>query len=106
MNIKEPVAMLTAAQNKFLRALGHHLSPVLWVGASGVTDAVVAELNQTLDTHELIKVKLLNDDREARQALIQLLCQFSHADKVQVIGKVVILYRRHPKQPKIALPRA
>lgn len=98
--------MLTAAQNKFLRALGHHLSPVLWVGGSGVTDSVVAELNQTLDTHELIKVKLLNDDREARQELIQRLCQNSHADKVQVIGKVVILYRRHPQHAKIALPKA
>lgn len=97
--------MLTTQQTKFLRAHAHHLSPVLWVGASGVTESVIAELNQTLDTHELIKVKLLNDDREARQAMINELCQQTAAMKIQVIGKVAILYRQHPKQPKLVLPK-
>lgn len=97
--------MLTTAQTKFLRAHAHHLNPVLWVGASGATDAVIAELDQTLNTHELIKVKLLNDDREQRQAIIQTLCDASGALKVQTIGKMVILYRANAQQPKITLPR-
>ena len=97
--------MLTAQQTKFLRAQAHHLNPVLWIGAAGVTDAIIQELQQTLDTHELIKVKLLNDDRDARQAMINALCQASHANKVQVIGKIAILYRANAKQPKITLPK-
>ncbi|MCI4410503.1 MAG: ribosome assembly RNA-binding protein YhbY [Thiotrichales bacterium] len=97
--------MLTTAQTKFLRSHAHYLNPVLWVGASGVTEAVIAELDQTLTTHELIKIKLLNDDREQRQAMVEALCQASGALKVQTIGKVAILYRANPKQPKLSLPR-
>lgn len=97
--------MLTTAQSKFLRSHAHNLNPVLWVGASGVTEAVIAELDQTLTTHELIKVKLLNDDREQRQAMVEALCQASGAIKVQSIGKIAILYRANPKHPKLSLPR-
>ena len=97
--------MLTANQSKFLRSHAHHLSPVLWVGANGVTESVIAELNQTLDTHELIKVKLLHDDRELRAQLIAELCQASGADKVQTIGKIVVLFRKNTQQPKITLPK-
>lgn len=97
--------MLTTAQQKFLRSHAHHLSPVVWVGASGVTEALLNELSLTLDTHELIKVKLLNDDREQRQVMIEALLAASGAQKVQSIGKVLILYRANAKQPKIKLPR-
>jgi RNA-binding protein len=97
--------MLTTAQQKFLRSHAHHLSPVVWVGASGVTEALLNELSITLDTHELIKVKLLNDDREQRQAMIEQLLAASGAEKVQNIGKVLVLYRANSKQPKIKLPR-
>ncbi len=97
--------MLTTAQQKFLRSHAHHLSPVVWVGASGVTEALLNELSLTLDTHELIKVKLLNDDREQRQAMIEALLAASGAQKVQSIGKILVLYRANAKQPKIKLPR-
>lgn len=97
--------MLTTAQQKFLRSHAHHLSPVVWVGASGVTEALLNELSLTLDTHELIKVKLLNDDREQRQAMIDEILAASGAQKVQSIGKILVLYRANAKQPKIKLPR-
>lgn len=97
--------MLTTAQQKFLRSHAHHLSPVVWVGASGVTEALLNELSLTLDTHELIKVKLLNDNREQRQQMIEQLLSASGAEKVQSIGKILVLYRANTKQPKIKLPR-
>ncbi len=97
--------MLTTAQQKFLRSHAHHLNPVVWVGASGVTEALLNELSLTLDTHELIKVKLLNDDREQRQQMIEQLLSASDAEKVQSIGKILVLYRANAKQPKIKLPR-
>ncbi len=97
--------MLSANQQKFLRAQAHHLNPVVWVGANGITETLITELNQTLDTHELIKVKLLHDERDLRAQIISQLCEASGADKVQVIGKVAILFRRNLKQPKITLPK-
>lgn len=97
--------MLSAQQQKFLRAQAHHLNPVLWVGASGVTEAVIQELASTLDTHELVKVKLLSDNRDDRQTMINQLIEATAAEKVQTIGKIAVLYRANAQQPKIILPR-
>ncbi len=96
---------LTNAQLKHLRSLAHHLKPVILIGQHGVTENVINELNIALDHHELVKIKIAGDDREARQEMIQRLCDESAADKVQTIGKTLTLFRRNNKKPKIDLPR-
>ncbi len=97
--------MLSNSQIKFLRTLAHHRNPMLWIGASGVTESVVAELDVTLNTHELVKVKMLNDDREQRKLIVDAIVSASGATKIQTIGKMVILYRPNLQTPKIALPK-
>ena len=84
---------LTAAQNRFLRGQAHGLKPLLQVGGKGITDTLVAELDGALEHHELIKVKVAAEDREARDAMIEQLAQRSGAALVQRIGHVAILYR-------------
>jgi RNA-binding protein len=78
---------------------------MLWIGASGVSESVITELDITLNTHELVKVKMLNDDREQRKLIIDAIINASGATKIQTIGKMVILYRENVKAPKIALPK-
>lgn len=96
---------LTASQVRYLRGLAHPLKPVVTLGGKGVTAAVLKELDHALDDHELIKVKLGGDDRAARGADIAKLTEASGAEPVQAIGRVAVLYRRNPKQPRIALPK-
>lgn len=96
---------LTNSQTRYLRGLAHSLKPVVMIGGKGVTDAVVAELAQTLADHELVKVSIAGDDRDARAAAIDALAARAGADVVQKIGKVVVLYKRNPDQTVIALPR-
>lgn len=95
---------LTASQIRYLRGLAHPLKPVLLLGSNGVTAGVLKELDQTLDDHELIKVRLTVDDRAARAAVTARLAESSHAEIVQTIGHVAVLYRRNDGQPRIALP--
>ena len=99
-------APLTSAQTRFLRGQAHGLKALLQVGGKGISDTLVAELNQLLEDHELIEVKVGAEDREARDAMIDLLAERSHAGIVQRIGHTVVLYRASKDKRRIVLPRA
>ena len=96
---------LTPSQRRYLRGLAHPLKPVLLMGGKGVTAGVLKELEQALDDHELIKVKLSGGDRAARTADLAKLVESSHAEAVQTIGHIAVLFRRNAEQPQIALPK-
>ncbi len=81
---------------KTYRSIGHHLNPVVMV-ANDLSDNVQAEIDRALSDHELIKVRIVSDDREARKAVIDEICREHNAEKVQVIGKIVLLYRKADK---------
>lgn len=85
------------ADAKRLRAIGHKLKPVVIIAGKGLTDGVIAEVNRALTDHELIKVKLAADSREARAQMAQQLCAQTGAELVQSVGSVVLLLRRAEK---------
>ena len=80
-----------------LRALGHKLKPVVSLGANGLSDAVLAELDRALNDHELIKVKIACDDREERAALVAKMARSCDAEVIQEIGKTALLLRRNAR---------
>lgn len=96
--------MLTEHQKKHLRGLGHSLKPVLMIGEAGLSDGVLAELEQTLEHHELIKIKVRAGDRGERDRLIQNLCTTGGAELVQRIGNTALVFRRNPERNNIPLP--
>lgn len=96
---------LTSSQTRYLRSLAHDLSPVVMLGNKGASEAVVKELGQALDIHELVKVKLSGGDKNERQVQIDVLTQGTGAQTIHQIGHVVVLFRRNADEPKIALPR-
>ena len=97
---------LTAAQNRFLRGQAHGLKAMLQVGGKGLTGALAAEVDAALEHHELIKVKVGAEDRDARDALVGALVDRTGAALVQRIGHVAILYRQSRERRQIVLPRA
>ncbi|MGO4551822.1 ribosome assembly RNA-binding protein YhbY [Lysobacter sp. 2RAF19] len=96
---------LTSAQTRFLRGQAHELNAMLQVGGKGITDALVTEVVNALEQHELIKVKVAAEDREARDAMIQDLAQRAGAALVQRIGHTAVLYRPSKDKRQIVLPR-
>lgn len=84
---------LTPRERSHLKARAHALEPRVQVGHAGMTDAVAAEVDRALTAHELIKVKILGDDRHARAELADALAERSHAALVQSVGKVIVLWR-------------
>ncbi|MDR1076732.1 MAG: ribosome assembly RNA-binding protein YhbY [Xanthomonadaceae bacterium] len=99
-------AVLNNVQIRFLRGQAHDLKAWLQVGGKGITDALLAELDQTLEHHELVKIKIAAEDRDNRDAMIADLVKRSGAALVQRIGHTAILYRPNKEKPQIVLPRA
>ncbi len=97
---------LTEKQKKYLRGLAHQLKPGIQVGSSGITPGLLRELHQTLEHHELIKVKIRTGDRATRDATIDQLAEKSSASLIARVGNVATLYRPRRKDPQIVLPPA
>ena len=91
--------MLTSKQKQQLKAMAHPLHPIVQIGDAGLSEAVLAELNRALYDHELVKVRIPALERDARQAMAQSVAENSMAELVNLIGRVVILYRAGGKKP-------
>ena len=89
---------MTPSDIKKFRAQAHALKPVILIGQSGLTDAVVNEIQLALDTHELIKVKIRSTDRQSRKEISTNICTTTEAELIQSIGQVIVLYRKKPKK--------
>lgn len=98
---------LTSDQRRYLKSQAHHLNPVVMIGNNGLTDAVIREIAANLDAHELIKIRVLGDDRELREQFFQKICADLDAAPVQHIGKLLLIYRPgNEGKRKIVLPKA
>jgi putative YhbY family RNA-binding protein len=86
--------MLSAAERKQLKARAHKLEPVVLIGAKGLSDDVVSEVDRALRAHELIKVRAPALERDEREDALKTLCQRTGAQAVQSIGKVFVIYRK------------
>lgn len=87
---------LSPAERRALRARAHQLRPVVMVGEAGLTQPVLREIDTGLKSQELIKIKVLGDDRARRERLIQDICGRLEAGPVQIIGKILVVYRPRP----------
>lgn len=97
-----PQIQLSLAERRALRAEAHHLEPVVMIGNGGLSDAVMREADAALDAHGLIKVRVLGDDRAARDEIHQRLADELDAAPIQHIGKLLVLWRPKPERERAA----
>jgi len=101
--ISMPILELSSAERSAHRSDAHALKPIVLIGADGLTPAVTKEVNNALNSHGLIKVRVFGDDRETRVAIYNQLCEELSAAPIQHIGKLLVLYR--PKVEKEAVDK-
>ena len=89
---------LSNEQKKRYRTIGHGLNPIVTIASNGINENVMAEIDRALSDHELIKIKLVLEDKASRKKTIAEISQQMDATVVQEIGKVVLLLRP-AKQP-------
>lgn len=95
---------LPGKQARYLRGLGHSLKPILQVGKAGITDSFIHQVRQALETHELIKVKLIKSAPETVKETGEKLAAGVPCQIAQTIGKTLLLYRQREENPEIVLP--
>ncbi len=98
---------LSADERRTLRARAHGLNPVVAIAENGLTEAVLKEIDLNLKAHELIKVRVYNDDREEREGFLEAICDQLDAAPVQHIGKLLVVWRPAPPgaEGKATAPR-
>lgn len=89
-----------------LIANAHHLNPVVMIGKDGLAENVIKELDRSLLKHELIKVKILEGDRDQRTSLLEQICLSLDAAPVKQIGKILIIYRINPDKKNAAATKS
>ncbi len=100
---------MTPKQIAHLRGLAHRLSPVVMIGNQGLSSNVFKEIELNLNAHELIKVKVAVDDREARKTIYQTIIDQTKAIGVDHVGKQLVFYRASDtikEKSKIEIPKA
>lgn len=97
---------ITAAQRRSLRSRAHSLNPVVSISQNGLTDTVLKEIGICLNSHELIKIRVYNDDREERDRYLREICNQLEAAPVQHIGKLLVVWRPAPEEDSPAKHRA
>ena len=96
---------LSGKAARHLRGLGHALAPVVSIGKDGITDGVVDAARAALLKHELIKVRVQSEAPVDRKEAASELASKTSSALAQVLGRTFLLYKRHPKKPKIQLPK-
>lgn len=95
---------LKGSDRRALRALGHALKPVVTVGKDAVSEGLLSAIAAEHDHSELIKLKVLDTCPVDRREVAATLAERSGSEVAQVLGRTILLYRRHPETPKISLP--
>lgn len=96
--------ILTNKQKQYLKGLSHGIKPVVQLGGNGLTEGVVAEIENALAHHELIKVKVPSEDRDEKALIMDAIIGETKSVKVQSIGHILVIYRPS-KEAKISLPK-
>lgn len=95
--------MLSGKQKSYLRSEAHHLQPIFQIGKGGLTEPIIKQIEEALEARELIKVSILQNCEEDKNDIAARL-QESGIEVVQVIGKIIVLYKESKEKKRIILP--
>jgi len=96
--------MITSKQRSYLRTLANTLQPIFQLGKSGIEENFLKQINEALESRELIKIKVLNNSGLTAREASDIISEAIGAEAVQSIGSKCVFYKRSLKKPKIELP--
>ncbi|MGO1579945.1 MAG: ribosome assembly RNA-binding protein YhbY [Peptoniphilaceae bacterium] len=95
--------MITGKQRSYLKSLANNLDPLLQVGKNGVTDSLIIQLDELLESHELVKIRVLKNSPVLAKEIIDDILEATGAEFVQQIGNKLTIYRESKDNKKIEL---
>ena len=94
---------MTTKQRAALRSMAAMMEPILQIGKDGISDNTVKQAWDALEARELIKVNVLRNASYTAREACEELCERTHAEPVQVIGNLFVIYRPASKDSKIKM---
>ena len=83
------------SKERSLRKTAHHLEPVVWIGKNGISENVIKEIIQSLEQHELIKIKMLATEKKNQNRDIETICRMTNSILINSIGNILIIYKEN-----------
>lgn len=96
--------MITSKERSYLRTLANPLQPIFQLGKGGIEENFLKQLNEALESRELIKIKVLNNSGLTAREASDIISEAIGAEAIQCIGSKCVFYKRSLKKPKIELP--
>ncbi len=97
---------LASNQRKFLEAMANQMDPIVRVGKNGLEAKIISSISEALNSHELIKIKILDSSPNDADEVAEEAIKATKAILVRIIGRVIILYKPFEDKPKkIELPK-
>lgn len=95
--------MINTKQRAYLKGLAHKMEPLLLIGKGGVTENTIKQLDDLLNKREIVKIKILNNNLDDKDEIVEMILNNLNAEFVQFIGSKLTIYRAS-NEPKIELP--
>jgi len=99
------IKLLTGKQRSFLKGKAHNMDPIVQIGKDGITENVIAQVDETLEARELIKLRVLNNSLYGAKEAAHELAEACKAEFIQAIGNVFVLYRENKDIKRYNLPK-
>lgn len=97
--------MLTGKQKRFLRSKANRLQPLIQIGKNGLTESVIAQIEEALEAKELIKLTILQNCDEDKKDIAAALAEREGIEVAQIIGSIILLYKESVEKKQIELPQ-
>lgn len=91
--------MFTSKRRAELKKAANSLDCVVRMGKGGVNENMIKQIDDALEAHEIVKIKLLETSPVGAKEIAPELSAATRSETVQVIGRVVVLYRKNHKNP-------
>jgi RNA-binding protein len=93
---------LTGKQRKYLRGIAHSLNPVVHIGKNGLADSVLKQIDDALNTHELIKIKFIDFIDEKKEIAAEIEKKLN-CESCGSVGHVFVFFRQNkdPEKRKV-----
>ena len=91
---------LASNQRKFLEAMANQMDPIVRVGKNGLEAKIISSISEALNSHELIKIKILDSSPNEADEVAEEAIKATKAILVRIIGRVIILYKPFEENAK------
>lgn len=89
--------MITGKQRAYLKQEAHDFKPIINIGKNSLSDKLIDAIDEALEARELIKIKILNNNLDDDEEIIQTILEKLNCEFISHLGSIFTIYRKNDK---------